>query len=52
MDKENNRMTLTVGRKLFIGFSIMIFLALTIGVYSYPQCQDHKATKISDIDTG
>ncbi len=32
MDKENNRMTLTVGRKLFIGFSIMIFLALTIGV--------------------
>jgi hypothetical protein len=20
--------------------------------YSYPQCQDHKVTKISDIDTG
>ncbi|MCC6603894.1 MAG: HAMP domain-containing protein [Anaerolineae bacterium] len=32
MDKDNNRMILTVGRKLFIGFSIMIFLALTIGV--------------------
>jgi hypothetical protein len=27
-------------------------IALGVVIYSYPQCQDHKVTKISDIDTG
>lgn len=32
MNTENNRMRLTVGRKLFLGFSVMILLAIIIGV--------------------
>ena len=29
-----------------------ILSSLYCDVYSYPQCQDHKVTKISDINTG